>query len=952
MLRTNAFGQWVQRRRKLLDYTQQELATLVSCAERTIRKIESGDLRPSLSTVRRLAKALQIATNDHAAVVAFAHNHSDGMPPTLAQYDDEPMSTSPPRPTATVPIPLTPLLGREIDIDSVRTLIVQDDSTVVTLTGAPGVGKTRLALALAAELADQFADGVVVVPCATVAHPDQVLATIAQYFGIQESQPDTLEAALLLALKPKHVLLVLDNFEHLLDATPQLAKLLMYAPQLKLLITSRVRLHLTNEQLYVVPPLAIPDPQKDTSWLHWTGYSAIALFINRATALDQQFVWTESNALTVVTICQHLDGLPLAIELAAARSILLPLPLLLDQLDQRLALLTTGVRDGVLHQQTLQTTLEWSYALLSPDTQQLFRCLGAFVGGFTFEGVAAVYESEGITTNKDSILSVIMNHIGVLLDHSLVQRIHTANAIPRFILLETIRVYARDQLTQRGEISMVQQRHANYYLFLAEKLAPDLTGPDQVTCLTRLDNEHDNLRAALRWSCAEDGSKELGMRLALALCLFWDLRGYLQEGDIWFTKLAYIQDAPHLLRARTMAYASYFAREVGANARAVPLAQAGIQLGHEINDALSLTCSYRILGFIAAMHFDEVHTRIYMGESMHHGQTIPYSYELARTLTIQAAFDQAQGKYAQAIGHFETTLAIYRNSGDPDGIATTLMMLGHAHFVQGHYHQAHTFYEESLIRTRDLQSRKLTAALWLRLGTLAHTQSNYTEAVSYYKRCHQLALDIGKPIEVATALVKMGQVLHYYGQTVQAANAFVDSVVIYEKLNYMWGIMYSVIGMTGVLVAWQQFIPAVRLCGSIDTLINVYKLMIEPPDRMIYEQSVSTLQAKLADDTFEDAWCDGQQRAFQDVVGEAVKLLTTLVAKQPPDPVLKPAIELTPREVEVLHLVAQGLTNTQVAEELVISPLTVSAHLRAIYRKLQVTSRGAAIRVALEQQLA
>ncbi|MEM8533981.1 MAG: LuxR C-terminal-related transcriptional regulator [Chloroflexota bacterium] len=599
MLCHNAFGQWIQRRRKLLGYTQKDLAEQLVCAERTVRKIESGALRPSLEMIQRLAQVLQIAPDDYAAMVACARNHPNLLPATLMPYNTTPYVAEP-QITIFTANPSTPLFGREKDIEQVRTFVCDTDHQVLTLAGAPGVGKTQLALAVAAEVGGHFADGVVFIPCAAVSHPEELFHLLAQHMGIQNTIPGNLETALIKAFQAKQLLLVLDNFEHLLDATTQLARLLIYAPHIKLLITSRIQTYLNNEQVYIVRPLTIPDPNNDTDWSHWSTYSAIALFMHRATTVEPQFALTEHNAPMVRTLCQRLDGLPLAIELAA-QNIRLSLPLLLEQLEQRMGLLTAGVRDGVPHHQNLQTTLDWSYSLLPASTQRLFRCLAIFEGGFAIEGAAAVCDCEEIATEEDTTTTDIMKHLRTLLDHHLIEPTSPNSSTPRFTMLETIRSYVLERLVQHNETEVVRQQHAAYYVSLAEALAPHLAGPNQETHFQMLESEYNNLRIALAWCYRNKEAHQMGIRLALALYQFWDTRKQFHEGYSWCSAFACMHDLSTIQHVHILTYAGYFAKHIGASEQATKLAQASAQLERELCTELGLTHSYPILEQIASM---------------------------------------------------------------------------------------------------------------------------------------------------------------------------------------------------------------------------------------------------------------------------------------------------------------------------------------------------------------
>lgn len=904
MPRTNAFGQWVQQRRKMLDYTQQELAILAACADRTIRKIESGALSPSQHLAQRLAKALQIPTKDQATVVTFARHHPDSLPPTLAQQDapNTPIET---HSFTTIPTSLNLLFGREDDLDRIRALILSNDISLVTLTGAPGVGKTRLVIALAAQLRSYFDDNVLFVSCAPLSDPDHVLPTIAQHFGIQETQSDNLEMALLTALQSRQVLLILDNFEHLLPATPLLGNLLMHAPQLKLLITSRVRVHLSSEHVYVVSPLAIPDPQDDTDWSHWHTYGAVALFVHRATAVDQQFALTESNAPTIAAICQRLDGLPLAIELAVARSTLLPLPLLLEQLDQRLTLLTSGVRDGVPHQQTLQTTLEWSYTLLSADTQKLFRRLAVFVGGFTFEAITAIYEGLDPYDAASPTLVTIMTHMGILVDHNLVQRINLMDNVPRFMMLETIRAYALDQLTQHDEMSVVQQQHANYYLAFVETADSHFAKEDQALWLDRCASELDNIRAALQWTADMQQQEEL-LRMSVAMSTFWRLRGSVYEGRTWLQNgINRAPEAPAELRVEALRMLGILALMQDDYSQANQLFTQCLALRSEVKDQPNIARALASLGRVAYWQADYPRALTLLDEGMTLLRNLDDRIGLASAFLYLGLIRANMDQYDDSMIAIETGLNLYRELQNDIGIATALGFYGRVALYRGEYQQASTMLEQSL--------------------TILEKRNNIPG--------------------ITRVLIYLGRVALGQEQTRTALHFFEEGLIMCQQVGDQEAMALAFEGCAGVAIAHNQLEYAVGLKGMAD---QIRQRLGAPPshaDRVFYDGLENAIRIYLQEGQRNTATDTVRAFSVDNAMIDVNDLLTVVVSPTPID------VHLTPREVEVLRLVVQGLTNAQAAQQLVISPLTVNAHLRAIYRKLQVTSRGAAIRFALEHQL-
>ena len=429
-----------------------------------------------------------------------------------------------------LPVQPTPLIGREKEVSILQDLLHREEVRLVTLTGPGGIGKTRLGLQVTAELSDRFADGVFFVNLAPLSNPELVLPAIAEVLDVKEIGGQPILSLLHAYLREKRLLLLLDNFEQVVRAALQVAELLASCPKLKVLVTSRMALHVRVEQEFAVPPLTLPDPKRLPDLVVLSQYEAVALFIQRARAVKSNFQVTNASAPAVAEICVRLDGLPLAIELAAARIKVLQPQALLARLGQRLAMLTSGAWDAPARQQTLRSTIEWSYQLLDADEQRLFRRLSVFVGGCTLEAVEAVWVALG-----DPIPSML-DGVASLIDKNLLLQTAQEGEEPRLMMLETIREFGLECLATSGENEAARQAHAVYCLSLAEEADVWLWGPQQAVWLERLELEHDNLRAALSWPL-EDGPgegtsrrKEVALRLAGALDRFWFAHGHLSEG--------------------------------------------------------------------------------------------------------------------------------------------------------------------------------------------------------------------------------------------------------------------------------------------------------------------------------------------------------------------------------------------------------------------------------------
>ncbi|HEY6406627.1 MAG TPA: tetratricopeptide repeat protein, partial [Ktedonobacteraceae bacterium] len=561
-----------------------------------------------------------------------------------------------------LPVQPTPLIGREKEVDAIGQLIRRDDVRLVSLTGPGGMGKTRLALQVAAELSDQFADGVYFVDLAPVSDSTLVIPTIAQTLSLWERGSLPLLERLKEELRQKRMLLLLDNFEQVIEAAIDIADLLAACPQLKLVITSRTVLRVRAEREFIVPPLSHPDPAQVPDISTLSQYAAIALFIQRAQAVRPDFQLTAINAPAVVEIAARLDGLPLAIELAAARMKLLSPEALLARLSQRLQVLTGGARDVAERHQTLRNTIEWSYNLLDAQEQQLFWRLSVFVGGCSLEAVEAVCATLGDGTER------VLDTVASLVDKSLLQQREQGSGTElRFVILETIREYGLERLSASGEMEMVRKSHASYFLAQVDRGNQDLSSSEYEAWLDQMEQEHDNLRAAMQWSLEQpEDRKEIALRLGGGLRSFWYNRGYLSEGlDFLERALAQSDDVEAAVRARALFAAARLYEVRGEYDRAEPLLIKSLAL-------------YRELGDMARI-----------GHSLH----------------LQADIAWRRGNLAMARSQAEESFAIFKQLDDKGAIAGLLLHLGALAADQGEYTKSLPLLEESLAISRDLADK-------------------------------------------------------------------------------------------------------------------------------------------------------------------------------------------------------------------------------------------------------
>jgi non-specific serine/threonine protein kinase len=577
---------------------------------------------------------------------------------------------------------------------------------LVTLTGPGGVGKTRLALRVAADLADLFADGVRFVDLTPLSDPDLVAPAVATALGLRDIGDAPLTARLAAFLRDMHLLLVLDNFERVTAAAPLVAELLAGSRGSKVLVTSRVRLRLSAERAWPVPPLALPDRGDATTLDALADADAVRLFVARAEAVEPDFALTAANATAVAGVCRTLDGLPLAIELAAAWTKVLPPPTLLARLERRLPLLTGGPRDGPTRHQTMRDAIAWSYGLLTPNEQALFRRLAVFAGGCTLAA------AEAICGGQDDLGCEVLAVVATLADQGMVRREEGSDGEPRFLMLETLREYGHEQLEANCNREEVLGRHAEYFLQFAETAARAFRGADEAAWIDRLEADHANLRLALTWT-AEHGGAEALLRFAAALWWFWHIHGHKHEGRGWLERAATTgAHGPSGLRARVLAMAGDFAMAQGEDARSDDLLAQSLTLGRESGDRYALALAYRHLGVLA-------HRR---------------------------------GEWAAAEEAHVQALALWRELGEEALAAGILAGLGHTSLYQGNLDEAEARLGESLALSRRIGYRWAAYQATWALGRVAYERNDRQRAAGLFTEALLLAQTLGARSSISVVL--------------------------------------------------------------------------------------------------------------------------------------------------------------------------------------------------------
>lgn len=788
-----SFGQWLKKRRKALDLTQQELARQVGCAVITIQKIEANKRRPSKQIAGLLAEHLEIATDERPAFVRFARmGEGAGW---LTQFS----RTT--RHLTNLPAEPTPLIGRDQDVVTVRTRLLNDEARLLTLVGPPGVGKTRLAIHVAADLLDDFGDGVYFVALAPVSDPNLVAATIARTLGINKTVVYSFADRLKEYLRDRHMLLVLDNFEQVITAAPLVSELLAECLWLSILVTSRASLRIRRERQFPVPPLALPirvDDGYETAEL--MNFSAIALFTERAKAVRLDFSPTADNAAAITAICAHLDGLPLAIELVAARTRVLPPQVLLEQLDRRLMLHTDGLRDVSERHRTLHNAIDWSYALLTLEEQLLLARLSVFVGGWTLEAADRLncdIIPHAPRVTFDTLTSLVDNNLVVLQEHG---------DELRFTLLETVRAYALERLAAKGEEKMIRQRHAEYYLALAEEADPHLRTTAQLVWLDRLEIESDNLRTALAWLIERTENTEAGLRLAGALGRYWTIRGNVSEGRDWSAKaLQRGSDAEALLRARVLARAGALAWPGDLAAARLLLEESIVlcrELGpsHEGELALTLTAFALVMAYQA----DCDSVQVAAEEALTLFRAAGDKWGMALALAVVGEAHLLRHDHSGACSRFEESLALFRETGDKWGIGIPLLNWGYTDSLQGNLDAARARLEESIAMHRDIGERVMLALSLNILAQVMQQQGDYQQAVALYDESLDLLQKMGLEASIADVLFNLAHLVQSQGHYPLAARLYRESLALFDKQGEVQGVAKCRAGLEAVASAPKE----------------------------------------------------------------------------------------------------------------------------------------------------
>ena len=887
-----SFGEWLHQRRRMLDLTQQALADQVGCARITLRRIESGALKPSKELSLILLEKLGIPETERPQWVLFARG--------VSAFPAKPNNSFTNKPLTNLPSSLTNFIGRENELTEITRMIAKN--RFVTLIGAGGIGKTSLSLQVGQKLLNNYPNGVWMVMLDSLTDPALVPQSVAFVFDIRGISESPIIERLIFGLRTKSTLLILDNCEHLLEACAQLiTTLLTNCPNLKILATSRESLGVAGEALYHVPSLASPDAQKLIE--KFREYESVRLFEERAQLVQMNFALTLENASYVAQICQFLDGIPLAIELAAAHVNMLSTEQIAVRLNENFNILTSGGRLPLPRHQTLRASMDWSWNLLSDSERILLRRLSVFAGGWMLEAAEAVCGAEGI--ESDMILDLLSH----LVNKSLVVVEHKGEE-SRYRLHETIRQYAREKSFEIDDAWDLRGRHLDYFIQIAEQGFEELRGPNDLLWLEKLEIEHDNFRAALGWAISSpDIDPQKALQLSGALYDFWIYHGH-GEGYRWLAEaLKTTPDTPTVYWCRALFGIAQISVRLGRFKEASEYAELALTTARQLDIPVLIIESLFTRAFLIMANQAEAEKLIIEGLTLARATGNKYLLKvgLLDSITIIHRFQ----KGGEAMERAQEAYEIARSLGNTNGIAASLFRLGTENARQGNYEQARSLLQESEILSRKSNDKMNVAYSLLQLGILAAKETDYVLARQFEEESLQIFRDLGDPDSASFALFNLGWTayvasdyaradslfkeglnsstrdkLYFYptltalglvnlaqGNEKHAGEMFAESLELLKSFEDGYWSAKCLEGMSGLSTLSPE--TAARFLGYAEALYEEMDIMIPPSERPRYDALVEKARTRLDEGKFNTLWAYGKAMSYEHVIAYALEALNS-----------------------------------------------------------------------------
>lgn len=924
------FGALLRTYRLAAGLTQEELAEWAGLSLRRVSDLERGArLTPRLETVRMLADGLGIAPHSPEWDALLA-----------ARSAAAPSGDSPCR--VRLPIPPTAIIGRVDDVATNVASIVRDDVRLLTLVGPGGVGKSRLALEVAIEASHDFPDGVCFVSLAPVADPNLVVSAVARALDVHEVPGITLHEAVQRFLEPRRLLLVLDNFEQVLPASSFVADLLSRCADLTILATSRAPLRIRGEHRYPVQPLALPDIESERGHATVAESAAVQLFVARAQDIWPGFALSDENMAAVAGIVRSLDGLPLALELAAARLTVLTPASLYDRLADRLAILTAGHRDAPARHQTMRSAIGWSYDLLPTESQWLFRRLAVFLGGASLEAVSWVTGDDAAT---------VLDRIEPLIEHSLLMRSEQMDGQPRFRMLEPIRDFALERLVAEGEDGAARDAHAAWCLTLGERTFSVLRGSGRSQWFDLMEVELGNLRGAFAWLDAHDRLED-AVDLAMGLFFFFHARGY--QGETLATFTGFLRHRRIASRSRTRAKAllghGILVEMQGAVDQGLAQKLESVEIFRELGDSeyTGLALVYVGNAYRAVSDFDRAEEA--NRAVIEIGRETNDPWLLKAGLNNMGTVLKDRGDVEQAVPLFEETLAMVRLADDVYGIEMALLNLAEISLIREEYNQAETLIHEALALLASLAHQADLSHARMLLAKIHRAHGDYSAATAQLGEALTIARRIGEQSGVVRALIVLGDIARLEGDLAGSIERFREAITLAHQIGSRADLAETLESMAGVAVATGDQNRAARLLGAANALLDVIGVTRPAGSRSAnHEAFLQAARSALGPRDFTAAWTEGEALTPAEMVAEALALTpgdaSTSTVGGPH------TFSLSRRELEVLHHMASGMSNQQIADALFVSHRTVTTHVSSIMIKLDAASRTAAVVTAIRHRL-
>ncbi len=868
------FGELLRYLRERAELSQRELALQVGYHYSYMSRIEKSERIPDSATLMaRFVPALYLDDQPEwtARLLKLAETYQERTPSSTAL----PTPVAPPTAlpifdlsASNLPTVLTPLLGRDKEVTALASLLARDDVRLVTIVGPPGVGKTRLVTHIAAQLAGSFADGAAFVDLTQVTEPKDFLTTVVEALDVYETSEIPLMVHLVNALRQKNMLLVIDNFEHVIDASPQVLQLLSKVPHVKALITSREALRVSGENEFTINPLPVPPNAKEWQAEDPLTFAAIHLFSQRAQAVQPEFQLTPENIDAVIDICRRLDGLPLAIELAAARVKMLTPQAMLAQFDRRLDWLARRARDSQAWHQTLRSAIEWSYNLLSESERVLMRRLSVFSGGWisqSAEAICADAESSGsgVLLRREEILDLLIQ----LADKSLIVA-ELAETETRYHLLETIREFAREKLEQAGEQIDIQNRHLAFYCTFAKEAEVRIEGADQVLWANRCEAEHNNIRAALEWSVKDNAKYDKGLQLAASISLFWIFHSHFIEGleriNVFLSRINDISDK--LLRAKLLYRSARLLYWRSEYLRALDLCEQSVALCREIDEQRQLAVALYYQGEILVYLNDLTSARNALEESVAMCWQVNAPVQLSASLASLGAVLHKQGDHAAAHAMLEESLGIATRISVQWSIVFASRTLGNMFRLEGKFAEAQSHFERC-VEIANMMGDRINMGIALsNLSNVTNMQEDYTRSGRYAAQSLRIFRAVGDELEIPFPLRMMAYAAMHSGDLTRSRILIRESLVANHGLEHIPGQLACVVASAKCVLAEKDTKKAITLGALIETRMKIDGVRLMEPDRKALQEVLAQGKKKLGKAAYESAYQEGQSLELENVI--------------------------------------------------------------------------------------